>query len=81
MGPAFRSRLPLLLFAGGVVACVVAINGYVLVDFLRVHLPQVRPCEASTAPSASFQDMLLSQSHEIRYGDFLGVCLPQVRPP
>ena len=42
MGPQFASRLPLVLFAALVISTVVAINGYVLVDFLKEHLPQVR---------------------------------------
>ena len=43
IGATFRSRLPLVLFASGIAAVVVGINGWVLVDFLKTKLPQVRP--------------------------------------
>lgn len=41
MGPTFFSRPPLVIFAALVIAVVVAINGWVLVDFLKSNLPQV----------------------------------------
>ncbi|GAB4815298.1 hypothetical protein N2152v2_002344 [Parachlorella kessleri] len=40
IGATFRTRLPLLLFASGIAAVVVGINGWVLVDFLKTKLPQ-----------------------------------------
>lgn len=42
MGQVFHSRLPVVLFGALVSTVVVGINGWVLVDFLQEHLPQVR---------------------------------------